>query len=397
MSKYSPPIDLNNENSPHARLIRLVGQEKSVLDFGCATGHLSKILKEEYNCEVTGLEINRDDAEKAREHCKEVIIGDLDILDWCEELSGYSFDVAIFADVLEHLKDPKAILENTKNLLTENGYILVSVPNVANISVRLELLLGGFEYEDLGILDSSHLKYFTAKTIIQLIEDAGFFIDSFDYVIKDLPEFIIKDTLQKIDLTPSNHTLDYFTQTDAVAFEYIIKALAKKPDGYTPYQFEDVVKPERMMENLIQNYFARIELADKQIADLDNIIRARTAEIQKNTETIQNQAHQIESKNLTIQNQIQQIESKNLTIQNQIQQIESKNLMIQGHIQRIESLDRTIQIQKQQIQAKETHIHYIDTELNLIKQSKVWRFAEFSRKLIYIKLLGNFPLLKIGK
>lgn len=354
MSKYSSVIDLANENSPHTKVIHLIGREQQVLEFGCATGHMSKVLKEEFGCEVTGLEINKEDAEKAKQHCAEVITGDVETLEWLEKLDGKTYDAAIFADILEHLKDPKAMLQHVKHVLKEDGFIVIAVPNIANISIRLELLLGGFEYEDLGILDNSHLKYFTAKTIIQMVEDAGLYIQYMDYVVKDIPERMIRDALEVIELIPTQHTIDFFNQVDALAFEYIIKAVIKKPEGYSPYRLDAVKKPERIMEDLIREHLYQMDLSGKQLKDQDEFIKAQASEIQ---------------------NQIEEILAKNETIQNQIEKIGSMAVMIRD---------------------QDRHIRSIESELDLIKQSKVWKIAEWLRITVYQKLFGKFPLIQKG-
>lgn len=333
MSKYSTKIDLSNTNSTHTKIVNLVGKDKRVIEFGCSSGFMSEVLRNEFNCEVVGIEINNDDAKKAESYCQKVILGNIEQFEWCEKLSGDSFDVAIFADVLEHLKDPKTVLKRTKDFLKKDGYILVSVPNIANVSIRLELLLGGFAYEELGILDNSHRKYFTLKSLINLIEDSSFYVDFVDFVGKDLPVSIIKDTLKLLDLVPTEKTIDYLSTTDSFAYQFIVKGLNRKPDGYASYVFREMEKPGKNAENIFQEHIKQLELADKWLREKDQLIHEQNGQIQYK--------------------------------------------------------DQLIQEQNQKLQK-------IQTELNLIKHSRVWRIAEFFRRLVYIKLLGKFPSLQKG-
>ena len=91
------------------------------------------------------------------------------------ELSARSeYDFIIFADVLEHLPEPSKVLRRCVASLKPDGKVIISVPNVANIVVRLSLLLGRFEYRDRGILDRTHLRFFTRKTLTRLLDESGF-------------------------------------------------------------------------------------------------------------------------------------------------------------------------------------------------------------------------------
>jgi len=269
MSKYSRHIDLKDTNSAATKIIELVGKNKKVLEFGCAGGHMSKVLKEKCGCEIVGVEINPQDAKTARSYCKDVIVGDIEDFGWCKKLAGKKFDVAIFADVLEHLKRPERPLEKVREFLKDNGCVLVSVPNIANVSIRLELLSGGFQYEELGILDDTHLKYFTLKSIINLIESAKLYVDSVDYSAKDLPDKAIVEQLKPLGLRATKKTLKNFSVLDAVAYEFILKAHRKKPKGYGPYKFKEMKKPQRVMEEVFEEQAKQIERENRHIKGLE--------------------------------------------------------------------------------------------------------------------------------
>ena len=104
MSKYHiQEIELNGESS-HAKLLKLVGTNKKVLEIGCASGYISKVLKEQLNCMVTGIEIDSEAAKEAEKHCEKVIVGDIEEMDFSTTLGKERFDVITFGDVLEHSK-----------------------------------------------------------------------------------------------------------------------------------------------------------------------------------------------------------------------------------------------------------------------------------------------------
>jgi O-antigen biosynthesis protein len=171
--------DSLDDNSSLKKMLDLVGDNKDVVDFGCATGYLSKLLQQR-GCTVTGVEINVDAGKIAEKYCEQVLIADLDFVSIEEILTDRKFDVAIFGDVLEHLRNPYKILKETKQILKKDGYIVASIPNIAHAAIRLSLLQGKFEYTDLGILDNTHLKFFTRKTVKELFEKTGYLVEIVD-------------------------------------------------------------------------------------------------------------------------------------------------------------------------------------------------------------------------
>ena len=171
----------------HAKMVKLIGTNKKVLEVGCATGYISKRLKEN-GCSVIGIEIDPISSEVAKRYCDDVIVDDVESL---KEIpyKEKSFDVILFGDILEHLKYPQNILEKSEKYLKDDGFICISIPNIANWRIRLNLLFGKFEYTEGGLLDESHLRFFTKKTAEKFILDAGFRIIKFD-VTPSLPLFI---------------------------------------------------------------------------------------------------------------------------------------------------------------------------------------------------------------
>src|SRR5688500_10369431 len=141
-------------------VIRLVGTGKRVLELGCATGYVSRVLVEN-GCEVVGIELDAEAAKRAMEHCEFVVVGDLEVLDLAEELGDRQFDVIVAADTLEHLKNPEIVLERLHPFFAPNGYLVASIPNIAHGSVRLALLEGRFPYSQTGLLDDTHLRFYT--------------------------------------------------------------------------------------------------------------------------------------------------------------------------------------------------------------------------------------------
>jgi 2-polyprenyl-3-methyl-5-hydroxy-6-metoxy-1,4-benzoquinol methylase len=175
VSRYDASVDLSNKNNSHTLIVELVGHGRRVLDVGASTGFLARVLTER-GCAVTGIEIDPNSARQAEESCERVIVGNVEELDLGAELGEDTFDVLVFGDVLEHLKDPRAALERFKPFLNPGGHAVASIPNIAHGSVRLALLQGEFRYRPLGLLDNTHLRFFTRESGEEMFEGAGFLI-----------------------------------------------------------------------------------------------------------------------------------------------------------------------------------------------------------------------------
>src|SRR6185436_13151887 len=187
------------EGSSHRLLIELVSRYRkrggTLLDLGAAGGELGNALRSQFD-ETIGFEYNVDCIGQLRGCFGQVVIADLERV---AELPS-NVDAIVLADVLEHLRDPARVLQLVRNALKDDGHAFISVPNIANITVRLGLLLGIFEYRDRGILDSTHLRFYTIRTIRREVENAGFQIKEIRgssvplrlIVGKYTPEFLLR-------------------------------------------------------------------------------------------------------------------------------------------------------------------------------------------------------------
>lgn len=146
-----------------------------VLEGGVSSGYLAaEVVRAGRH--VDGIEIDPETARLAEKVCDRVIVADLQELD-LEELRP-TYQAVLFGDTLEHLMDPTSVLVRLKAVLASDGTLVVSIPNVANWSVRVGLLFGRWEYKDRGLLDRTHLRFFTRRTAVRLVEDAGYRVES---------------------------------------------------------------------------------------------------------------------------------------------------------------------------------------------------------------------------
>ncbi len=161
------------EGSSHRILIGLIRRFArrggTLLDLGAAGGELGAAVHDHF-ARTIGFEYDVDRIGQLREHFDHAVIADL------ESVSRLPKDAAavVLADIVEHLRDSTKLLKCVKESLGPDGLLFLSVPNIANITVRLGLLFGVFEYRDRGILDYTHLRFFTMRTIRRELENAGF-------------------------------------------------------------------------------------------------------------------------------------------------------------------------------------------------------------------------------
>ncbi|MGV3581309.1 MAG: class I SAM-dependent methyltransferase [Methylophilus sp.] len=182
---YEYQVSLDADSGP-ARVVRLVGENKNVLEIGAGPGSITKLLTHVSNCTVTALDIDIDAIERLTPHCKRAYQADLNNLSWTEVIKNEGkFEVLVAADVLEHVYNPLAVLESMKGLLASKGYMVISLPHVGHAVVHACLNDEDFHYNDFGLLDKTHIRFFGIKNIQKLFEDAGMKIIHAEFVVRN--------------------------------------------------------------------------------------------------------------------------------------------------------------------------------------------------------------------
>ena len=225
-SKYQSTVDLSDKQNSHTLMVEMVGSNKRVLEVGCSTGYVSKVLRDR-SCRVTGIEIDAEAAIQAKEFCEEVIVGDVESLDLGQLETSGSFEAILIGDVLEHLRDPLSTLRRLKRLLFPSGIFVASVPNIAHGSIRLSLLQGRFDYNPLGLLDETHLKFFTRDSLERMFRDAGLAVVEtrrtkapiFGSEIHVDRELVGAETLAQIESDP-----------ESLTYQFVVKAVFDDAD-----------------------------------------------------------------------------------------------------------------------------------------------------------------------
>jgi len=170
-------IKKNEDYHSHTRydLLRyVINRPARILDVGCGIGLTSELFKNHFAAEYSvGIEIDKSAAEKAKNRLDKVIMMDLNEQDFSWD--GEKFDLIILGDLIEHLNNPRKFLLDLKNLLEQNGIIVISVPNIRNWRIIWMLAFkGDWKYTDFGIMDKTHLRFFTWKSLKEMVNDCGY-------------------------------------------------------------------------------------------------------------------------------------------------------------------------------------------------------------------------------
>jgi 2-polyprenyl-3-methyl-5-hydroxy-6-metoxy-1,4-benzoquinol methylase len=167
---------------------------KNIVECGSSSGALAKAYKESNRvCNYIGIEIDPEYARLSQRYCDSVMVANIDQLDNSILDQLTEIDCWVFGDVLEHLVDPWTLLGNVKKTLSINGCVVACIPNMQHWSIQLKLNCGMLQYENTGLLDKTHLRWFTRITIIELFKSAGFkIIEGMPRIFSNTPGILLR-------------------------------------------------------------------------------------------------------------------------------------------------------------------------------------------------------------
>lgn len=220
---YRRPLDPDSQDSL-AKLARLVRPASRVLDLGAGPGVLGRYLAERLGCALDGVESNPAAAAEAAPWYRRLECTDLERIELAEYFAGCRYDFIICADILEHLRQPDDLLAQLTRLLAPNGRVLISVPNVAYAGLIAELLAGEFRYRPEGLLDETHLRFFTLTSLNRLLEQHGLQVIVVDAAFRDLRESEFTD--RHWDALPPALTRVLLGRPEALVYQFIVAATA---------------------------------------------------------------------------------------------------------------------------------------------------------------------------
>ncbi len=182
--QQTPAHEFHNETL----LSLLPTDAKKLIEFGCGSGALAREYKKlNPHCDYLGIEIDPAYAALSKRYCDDCLVINIEQADdafWAQQADR---DCWIMGDVLEHLRDPWAVLRKIHQALPKNGKVAVSIPNIQNWAIQSNLSIGNFRYSSSGLLDQTHLRWFTRDTVFELFHDTGFSVKAASARIYDTP------------------------------------------------------------------------------------------------------------------------------------------------------------------------------------------------------------------
>jgi 2-polyprenyl-3-methyl-5-hydroxy-6-metoxy-1,4-benzoquinol methylase len=295
LSQYSSHFfDPDSLNNSWANMYSYIPAGSRVLDVGCSTGNFGEALEQLKGCTVVGIDINADDIEVAAGRISAAHVFDITAQDAAEVLG--SFDVIVFADVIEHLGDPRAALTAVHALLNPSGVIVYSIPNMGHASVRLDLLEGRFPYAELGLLDRTHLHYYDRAEVNDVLASAGFSIADERPTVSEYPRQWVSQRLNALGLTANSSFFDMLRVTEAHVYQYVGKAIpVEEAPALPPASTRFVSPPDEILEraNLLLEHNQELVDQNEEQARENDRVRALAAETQRELDELRAWAAQL--------------------------------------------------------------------------------------------------------
>jgi len=380
--KNYPPLETITENleenSSLAKLLSLIGENRRVIDFGCATGYLACLLKQK-GCVVTGIEINEQAASIAEQYCERVIVCDLDITRLLDILPKQTFDVAVFGDVLEHLRDPWRILQETKELLLPQGYVVASIPNIAHGAIRLSLLQGKFDYQELGILDNTHLRFFTRKTVEELFEKSGYLSEIVDRT--HLPILENSPLIPSLELNYLDNKLVEEIQNarETDTLQFIVRAFPASVENQYNFLKALFLENSNLLESSqseLQQTKGLLESSQSELQQTKGLLESSQSELQQTKGLLESSQTELQrTRDMLKYSKVELQRTRNLlgTYQSEVQQtkslLENSQTTLQNTRERCNDLEIRINQSQSQLEVYRSWIEGMES-------SKFWKLRE---------------------
>jgi 2-polyprenyl-3-methyl-5-hydroxy-6-metoxy-1,4-benzoquinol methylase len=230
----------SGEYSSHQKIVKLIPANKKVLDLGGGEGLIADQLFKK-NCQIVEIDSRKPKTDLPYEY----IVANLE--EGINLNNNYKFDYVILADIIEHLMNAKKVLSDLKKYLDKDGKIIISTGNIGFWYFRLSLLFGQFNYTSSGILDSTHVRLYTLKNFLKLIESSGFKVVKKEYTI--LPYELIFPRLSKTWLIKIFSSLSYLLAKILprfFAYQFIVVAELKDYFFVKNDFFKNINKPKKL-------------------------------------------------------------------------------------------------------------------------------------------------------
>ena len=311
--RYAHEIDPNG-GSAAAVLASMVEPGQRVLELGTGPGTVTRILHDK-GCKVTGVEMDPDTLATCAPFCERTLQANLEDPLWWQPLEGEKFEVIICADVLEHLRDPRPLLEKLPVFLRDGGCVLMSLPNASHLTIVASLLGGRFPYQKNGLLDNTHLKFYGREDLDALLRECGFLWQHWHTVQVDPAQAELKQYWN--DLEASDQEFLKARCADGMVYQHVVRAFPTSAAGHLNKLQKDLMELEqshraevsRMHEKFESEKQAWLE-AQRMIAEQVKIELNSLLEVEKNTqETLAWTSEQLNNHKTSIQELVAELQA----------------------------------------------------------------------------------------
>ena len=296
-----PFINTDNveENSPYWYISKHITHKQKILDVGCATGYFGSYLKTNFDADVVGidfLDYHINEAKKLNVYSDLI---KLDLNSFNNELDQYAsyFDRIILADVLEHVINPMEVLTKLSTLLKDDGEFLIDIPNISHSTIKYNLMSNDFKYTPMGLLDHTHIHFFTLNSVINDLSENRFIIEDMEFI------FLSSEQTYDQDVDYSKYTPEIidFIENDDESYIYQIFVVFKKSNLNT----ETLLNHNATFKNLNNKLIAKKEkyapvTNNKNLKNLEIRLREKDKLISRLNATIKSNDKIISSKDVTI-------------------------------------------------------------------------------------------------
>ncbi|NQW66914.1 MAG: class I SAM-dependent methyltransferase [Burkholderiales bacterium] len=253
--RYAHEIDPNG-GSAAAVLARMVEPGQRVLELGTGPGTVTRILHDK-GCKVTGVEMDPDTLATCAPFCERTLQANLEDPLWWQPLEGEKFEVIICADVLEHLRDPRPLLEKLPVFLREGGCVLMSLPNASHLTIVASLLGGRFPYQKNGLLDNTHLKFYGREDLDALLRECGFLWQHWHTVQVDPSQAELKQYWN--DLEASDQEFLKARGADGMVYQHVVRAFPTSAAGHLNKLQKDLMELEQSHRAEVSRMYEKFE------------------------------------------------------------------------------------------------------------------------------------------